>query len=378
MVSLTNAAYFVMMKYIATLIPLLFLTLHPAHAAEFAVAKIIEVNDGQTAAHSRVHLTLIGDISPGDTTKLTSLLDGALKVKGADALSSIHLSLNSAGGSFAEGVALMHLFKDRAIETIVAPGNRCLSACALAFLGGTGINDASEFQVSRTVYPGGLLGFHAPSLNLDSSTMVPAVLMQDAYAEALNAIGILINDAKRFDILPSLLQKIITTPPEKMYIVQTVDDFARWRIAVAMDTAGWVPSKADLARICANYHIWLDGSSIIESDARLRRQSQEWTREGFVAELANRMVVEPVQNRGVVRVLFAHVLTLDYEYREYCVVRLTEYAGGINIDVHKTTASPQTEMDRITQSNLSTNRAYGLHALPADFAISRLSPVPYP
>ncbi len=82
---------------------------------------------------------LSGDIRNGDAQRLETL------VKQTN-LTTVYLSSN--GGHALEGFRLGYTINRLGLQTIVADGDSCLSACAIAFLGGT-----AKVQA-------GILGFH--------------------------------------------------------------------------------------------------------------------------------------------------------------------------------------------------------------------------
>ncbi len=117
--------------------------------------------------HGPCHAVLSGPIEPGDVDRLRAILPG----DGTDAgyaMMTVTLCLNSPGGSFTEGLALARYLRQTGIGTHVAAGDECLSACALAFLGGTTLwfEDELVSFPTRNLHPLALLGFHAPQLEL--------------------------------------------------------------------------------------------------------------------------------------------------------------------------------------------------------------------
>ena len=64
---------------------------------------------------------------------------------------NITLELNSKGGVAKAGMQIGLILKQNPrVSTVILPGNVCVSACALAFLGAN----------QRLIYPGGKIGFH--------------------------------------------------------------------------------------------------------------------------------------------------------------------------------------------------------------------------
>ena len=131
---------------------------------------------GLTAKSSIVTHTirLSGPIEEGDADKLRVIL-ARLKTTnppGPDRpLATIELS--SAGGDVYEGLKIGYLLREYSVASVVRAKDLCLSACALAFLGGTASRAGPTFVPSRSIEIGGQVGFHNFSLNT-SSDQVPA------------------------------------------------------------------------------------------------------------------------------------------------------------------------------------------------------------
>jgi hypothetical protein len=78
--------------------------------------------------------------------------------------------LNSPGGSLTGGQALYDLFINTGTRTHLRATDRCESACALAFLGGTVWGDLPH--PARSMAPGARLGFHAPRPSAEASELL--------------------------------------------------------------------------------------------------------------------------------------------------------------------------------------------------------------
>lgn len=106
-------------------------------------------------------LRLTGRIEEGDAAKLRKILSrikaSTPSVPGSP-LATIELS--SEGGDFYEGLNIGYLFREFDIATVVRKGDICLSACALAFLGGTASHGPPTAVVHRSIEIGGQVGFH--------------------------------------------------------------------------------------------------------------------------------------------------------------------------------------------------------------------------
>ena len=183
------------------------------------------------------YFTFSGPIIGNEMEHVSALIADIPEEILPEAERSLKVSLNSQGGSFPGGVRLMQLFAEKGISTRLRRDGVCLSACANAFLGGSTILwDTQESAMRRVVEPGGRLGFHAPSLDVPSDANFDADSVASAYRVALESLGVLVQFD--FEIPRTLIETIIATPPQDMYVLQTVDDFARWNIELEWDNPG--------------------------------------------------------------------------------------------------------------------------------------------
>ena len=104
-------------------------------------------NDSRTLTAIRA----TGKIETGDTAKLQ------MYIKNLTPKKHIAIYLDSAGGNLYEGMKLGRFFKKRHIKTVIQGYKSCLSACALAFLGGTDSKGRKWMSSTTTSF----LGFHA-------------------------------------------------------------------------------------------------------------------------------------------------------------------------------------------------------------------------
>lgn len=142
---------------------------------------------------------------------------------------SKRICLNSNGGSFLEAIEMINqlsLYGSR-VGTAIASGHVCESACALVFMAGS----YQQFEdtegrpaIDRVLHPKGVLGFHAPSLLLKDGQYTQADIAR-AYGVAIATIGKIVDQRNQgYELPEALLQKMLSTPPEKMYRIATVAD----------------------------------------------------------------------------------------------------------------------------------------------------------
>lgn len=235
----------------------LFASVSGAIAAE--VGTVAEGSDDLSILNEAHRLActhrLSGPITYGDVARVEQAMTS---VSGQPVI-----CLDSPGGSFAEGIALAKAFRARGIATLVETGDECLSACAIAFLGGS--YEVLGTTTLRALQPGGRLGFHAPSVALpDGSYSSEAV--EGSYGAALEHITVAIRafglpDESGNVLLPnSLLVEMLVTPPEKMRLVETVNDAALWDIDLAVELTP-LDGRAFAAQACFNGFHWAAGQA---------------------------------------------------------------------------------------------------------------------
>lgn len=333
-----------------------------AHSAD--IQMVAKSEDPEEFARIRLQ----GPITAGDAAKLKVLFDQELQDYYFDT-HYVTLTLDSRGGSFAEAIRLMDMFRTLQIATRVSTGASCLSACAVAFMGGSRVV-ANVFSTSRTLEPGGTLGFHAPSLDVPGTAVVPAALLQSSYATALRAISGILERRDQFDIQTSLVEAMIATPPSSMYVLETVDDFARWNIAVELDQSGWQPDEADVARMCLNTAIWSSGNSISAIEESNRVQHGVPSMAERVREWAGLVRFhEPAGQQGI-RSVYAYASETGLAVST-CVVQLVYFDGQWHPTVFWSDSQPELAIEAAKQSS-SGDGSYMLHALPHDFRIDAL------
>ena len=185
-------------------------------------------------ADKRCNYLLRGTITPDDDRLFSSLND-------------VRVCLDSDGGSFAGGKALATQFMSEGIQTYVRRGDRCHSACALAFLGGSIWGDFRH--ASRTLEPGATLGFHAPYLTLEAGRY-GAEDMDASFLVSMVIAQSLVADLVELKISRSFLSEFLLYPSKNTKTVRTVRDAAL--AGIDLDTSFSDPSISshDAAMAC--------------------------------------------------------------------------------------------------------------------------------
>lgn len=199
---------------------------------ELALAANVERVQGSSIGCT---IKLTGTIVDGDAEKVNSVL--------AETEGEERVCFDSPGGSYLEGLEIAKVINE---PTGVDEGNRCESACFLAFMSGS--TDRLEDRLllaDRVMHPRAKVGFHAPSLNVDSGSFSSDELNK-AYQIALQSIAELLKfreeqNGKRgrraekgeaFVFRDSLLEEMLRVPPQQMQYIQTIGQAFEYQIAV--------------------------------------------------------------------------------------------------------------------------------------------------
>ncbi|SNS32859.1 hypothetical protein [Antarctobacter heliothermus] len=228
-----------------------------------------------------------GKVATGDAAKID-----ALNTYGSAGAS---LCLDSPGGSLLEGIAMFNAIWNSQMHTRVVDGDRCESACAIAWLGG-GVQEgtlAVRFP-SRSIEPGGILGFHAPSLNLPAGGSYPAGDVENAFRIALTAaegyFDIKLTTDDNVEALNDFLYaRILETPGESMFRIQSLAEALMANVAVSAAKAPEKILKTNLVHLCENAYLVHRGVDVALSDAaahlkKLRDAAEPGERVGYVDE----------------------------------------------------------------------------------------------
>ena len=169
-------------------------------------AELVKVNS------ALCEMKLQGSIQPGDFKKLEEALTPRMRV-----------CLNSPGGSYLDGLELFEHFATNRIATAVDSPDACLSACAIAFMGGANGAYGDRFA-DRTLHVGGRLGFHSPFLGREGRDLnVAGDHLTVGVAVGISVVAKLLR-ADRYNLMPkSLIADMLETPPSSLYYIDTLN-----------------------------------------------------------------------------------------------------------------------------------------------------------
>lgn len=204
-------------------------------AALFAVpARAADISfDGiRNDSPKEVRFRLRGEIAQGDVQRLDAALVASGFSYSQDPWRRIVVSLDSPGGSYHEGLDLALAFRKRGLATVVHSGDQCMSACAIAFLGGTALpkdpeqardKDPLPDQLpDRSLEPRAVLGYHAPYLAL-TGERYDASVVADAYRSAVLAISRLIAVADKLYVVPAELPRLLAPTKDEIFVADDAD-----------------------------------------------------------------------------------------------------------------------------------------------------------
>ena len=151
-----------------------------------------------------LHLT--GEIAPGDDVRFSKQLEAEEGV--------LRAAINSPGGSVRDALAIGRALREAGLETEIAAGDICFSACPYVLAAG----------VTRAVGAGAQVGVHQHYFG--KNTVLPAFMaVSDIQAGQGDVMEFL--DDMGVDI--RLMRPALATPPEEIYVL-VEDELLAWRV----------------------------------------------------------------------------------------------------------------------------------------------------
>jgi hypothetical protein len=137
-----------------------------------------------------------GDIAPGDATRFAEWLPDAADIRA--------IRLHSPGGSVRDALAIGAAIRAAELNTMMEPGDICLSACPYILAGG----------VARTIPDTAMVGVHQHYFG--ENTALPAFLaVEDIQRGQADVMAHL--DTMGVDV--RVMQHALSTPPEAIYVL---------------------------------------------------------------------------------------------------------------------------------------------------------------
>ena len=200
-------------------------------------------------------IRLTGMIETGDADRLRNLVAPlARQPRVLPDAPLATLELSSMGGDLIEGLRLGYLMREYNLASVVRRGDLCLSACALAFLGGTALRTQGETVPSRTIEIGARVGFHNfflnPAIKLASADDDPAASRVRGFNEARSGASRLFHYAIDMGIDPGRIAGMVGRPAEIWDWLETADAFLAYRSCPAPLAWPVASLQAQATNIC--------------------------------------------------------------------------------------------------------------------------------
>lgn len=226
-------------------------------AATPAMAATVTYESAQFSATKPIaHFHYDGEVLPGDLEQLAAVIGEVIDCDPATLPASggncAVVTLNSPGGNYVEGLNMARFFRENAIATWIVSGSNCYSACAFAFMGGTGhaaTNGIGDY-IDRTLEPGGTLGFHAPYVASDSlGELVAEFGLEEILGGNRDSIALMIQELVSWNVDDGVLARVTSMGADDAYTASLAQDYHLLRVALP-DTPLrlWEPDPAEALR----------------------------------------------------------------------------------------------------------------------------------
>lgn len=240
-------------------------------SVEIAYAAQIERSDNPKCA-----IQFTGKVEQGDAERLRILAETLGLTEPADSGEPSKriedaLCLNSRGGSYSEGIRIASMLRQYGIPTRLLKEADCYSSCAFIFMAGR-LSGEEYDTTKRTMDVRSHLGFHAPYVTLgDDVTMRGREI-----TELLSLSSKRTADFIQFgsgsspfsfkSFFPvSLVVEMLSSGPNEVAMVDTVQDVARWEIELDGHLVSKRLDDHGRMRACINFQNWaLDQESQID------------------------------------------------------------------------------------------------------------------
>lgn len=193
-----------------------------------------------------------GAILPGDADQLAATLlslerQGSLSAAGLRAI----VSFDSRGGALDEGMRIGRLLRKVGAGTLIRAGDRCLSACAMAFVGGTMLG-AEGAEPYRRLEIGGELGFHAFYAMRDPDSRDAAGSRARGVTEGRATSAIIIAYVMEMGVDPEDVLRALVRPPEEMTYIEAAGEFVSLGVCPVGLPAPRATSAQHATNVCTN------------------------------------------------------------------------------------------------------------------------------
>jgi hypothetical protein len=201
-----------------------------AHAASFAVDEGAVARRDPRTGTIRTTIRITGAIEEGDADRLRAILTRIAGTGPSDKRGGrIVAELSSNGGDVYAGLNMGYLFKEFDVATVVRTRDICLSACALAFLGGTASHVPPSHVPDRSIDIGGEVGFHNFVINPNSASLSSATDARSGlvvgFSLARGGASLLMRYASAMALDPGFIARLLGRPAEVFEYIDSDGEF---------------------------------------------------------------------------------------------------------------------------------------------------------
>lgn len=202
-------------------------------------------------------LRLTGMIESGDAAKLRDML---MRVKAAtppkSTLPLATLELSSMGGSLQEGILIGELLRSLGVVAVVRKQDICLSACALALLGGNAQHTTRAYPTDCNVEIGAKVAFHNFFLNRnglrEGTHDDPVTSRLQGFADARGGAALLVKYAGDIGLPPTFVANLMGRPVEDFQYIETIGQFLTLNICPTGLARPALPIDKQATNVCNN------------------------------------------------------------------------------------------------------------------------------
>lgn len=308
---------------------LLFLCAAGAEAAD------IDVRTGPGPGLSTL-IRLSGPFRQGDADAMRQLLarlKGQSRPSPNAPLATVELS--SLGGDLNEGLRIGYLFRDYNVATVVRKKDICLSACALAFLGGTSTHGPSERSPSHSLEIGAKLGFHAFYLNPNSAQAPtasdPVQGRRQGFVEARAATTAVMLYAADLGIDPRFVAAMMTKPQDEFAYTNTTEELLTLKVCPIALARPAISAAEQALNICNHSTGWTDPSVPSQVRALTPRQVKRYMLETLQQNMSSLKVTGALSDQFASYPVMRDERAIDRLYADLRAagVRLPEIVGPV-------------------------------------------------
>ncbi len=201
-----------------------------AAAASFTLDVVTGPALSGTSGVAMSRIRIVGPIEEGDDRRLAEILARVTRSDGPDQKGRrIVAELSSSGGDVYAALKMGYLFKKFNVATLVRARDLCLSACALAFLGGTASHLPYHYMPDRSIEIGGQVAFHNFFINRNSPSLSRATDASSGlvlgFALARGGSSLLVGYATAMSLDSGFIARLLARPPEVWEYVDVAGQF---------------------------------------------------------------------------------------------------------------------------------------------------------